>query len=625
MVDAVTPPTAGSGLISVRSVAPQIANEAQTATTIKAQVGQMVSGTIFGMDQSGEPLLKSEQGDLALKLPFHLPSGTDVVLRMEAAPGGGMRARILSIDGQPPKDYEAGLAQNPNDGLLTKDSVSLTPNLARNAALATTPQQQTQQIALLPGETNPAYAQRTAELRTLLSNLPLPKGAPETPSPPQLGTLLSRSPELPDILQQLPANFPLPARLQPGAGLLLQVVDIQNPAQAPAPAQIGAPTPANAPFAARVNAAGFTQPPAMQSPQSAQWVTPLEATLPPAEPAAINLPALPNQMSQAPLAQATLQNALAATSGEALLHAPAAPTPPQNPTSLPAQVIGLEPNGDALLHTPLGIVRLPQNPAAPMVEGARVELQWLGAQEGAALPAVTNQPALASSGGWLPLTDRWASLDDTVALLAAVAAPGMPPIPRLPQPGAHMGADMLFFLAALQEGDLMPWIGRNAANQLTGKGRQDLLQRLGEDFTALGQPLMNSPSTQWQALLFPVWAEGQINQARLFVGRHPQEEKEKAEGRVPDTRFVLELTLSSLGDMQLCGLVRKPQPQATQFDLIIRSKRELSPPQRADIQGIFESGAELTGYKGQILFQHSPHFPDQPLESFKASGAGLMA
>lgn len=622
MVDAVTPPLPGGGVITVRSVASQVADAAQTASTIKAQAGQLVSGTIVGMDQSGEPLLKSEQGDLALKLPFHLPSGTDVVLRMEVAPGGGLRARILSIDGQTPKDYEAHIAQNPNDTTLTRDSISLTPNLARNAAQATTPQQLSQQIALLPGETNPVFAQRSNELRTLQGDIPLPQATLKSLLPAQLGTLLSRSPELPEIVQQLPPNFPLPPRLQAGAGLLLQVVNIQNPA--PAPSNISAaplPLPNEAP-AARVNAAGFTQPPVAASTSPTQLLTPLEATLPSALPA---LTSTPNPAQPSPLAQATLQNALAASSGEALMHPLSSPALPQNPTSLTAQVIGLEANGDVLLHTPLGIVRLPQNPTAPMVEGARIELQWLGAQEGAVLPSATSQPALPPSGGWLPLTDRWASLEDTVALLTAGTAPGTSPLPRLPQPGPHMGTDILFFLAALQEGDLMPWIGRNAANQLTAKGRQDLLQRLGEDFTALGQPLLNSPSTQWQALLFPVWAEGQMHQARLFVGRHPQEEKEKDEGRVPDTRFVLELTLSSLGDMQLCGLVRKPQPQATQFDLIIRSKRELSPAARLDIQSIFESGAELTGYKGQILFQHSPHFPDQPLESFTAASAGFMA
>ncbi len=603
------PPT---NLITIRSVTPGIADAASSPGTLKAQIGQLVSGTIFGMDPSGEPLMKSEQGDLALKLPYHLPSGTDVILRMEAAAGGGMRARILSINGQTLQDYTALAQQAPAESALTEDTVSLAPGLARTAQPPASPAQQSQQVAMVPGENNPASAPRAAEMRALLTPdsgaaLPLPAALP--PVTKLLATLLSRSPELPGLLQSLPPGIALPPRIQSGSSLEIEITQVSTPPeQTPSPAHAqAAPAPATA--------LGFGQ---MLERMNAVQIAQSRAA-----PVAPEAPPSPGG-TIAPLAQATLQTTLAALSGDALMLPSTAPTPAppgQHPT-FTAQVIAVEPNGEALVHTPLGMVRLPAQSALPLQEGMQLEWRLLGAQ-----PAPQAPLPLPSTGplGWLPLADRWETLDDVAQLLAASLPMGKSPLARLPQPGPHLGAELLHLLSSLKSGKSTPWIGQEAIDLLNEKQRPDLLQRLKGDFELLAQPL-HTPNAPWQALLFPVWAEGQLHQARLFVNQQPPEEKQVQHiSRTTDTRFVLELTLSRLGDMQLCGLVRKPEPQNIQFDLIVRCKQELSTAQKKDIAAIFEQGAALTGYRGQLLFQHTPTFPDHPLESFRAATAGVMA
>jgi hypothetical protein len=83
-------------------------------------------------------------------------------------------------------------------------------------------------------------------------------------------------------------------------------------------------------------------------------------------------------------------------------------------------------------------------------------------------------------------------------------------------------------------------------------------------------------------------------------------------------RFVMEVDLSELGPLQMDGLVRA-KDKGLAFDLIIRSRTAFSTEDQAEMNIIYNSAAELTGFKGSLSFQTSHNFPVKPLDEILAN------
>jgi hypothetical protein len=113
---------------------------------------------------------------------------------------------------------------------------------------------------------------------------------------------------------------------------------------------------------------------------------------------------------------------------------------------------------------------------------------------------------------------------------------------------------------------------------------------------------------------FPIAVASELQQTRLFVKRdRKQKENNGILSNEENTRFVLEMDLSQLGEIQMDGFVRN-QNNKVQFDLIIRSLTKLSTEIENDILNIYNSIGELTGYKGSVSFQAVKEFPVNPME-----------
>jgi hypothetical protein len=100
---------------------------------------------------------------------------------------------------------------------------------------------------------------------------------------------------------------------------------------------------------------------------------------------------------------------------------------------------------------------------------------------------------------------------------------------------------------------------------------------------------------------------------RLFVKRDRRQSSQQQARREEDTRFVVEVTLSQMGDMQMDGLVRR-RGEGTEFDLFIRSLRPLPADIQQDIVHIYDQTGQIAGYRGQLVFQAVRVFPVNPLE-----------
>jgi len=103
-----------------------------------------------------------------------------------------------------------------------------------------------------------------------------------------------------------------------------------------------------------------------------------------------------------------------------------------------------------------------------------------------------------------------------------------------------------------------------------------------------------------------------------LVVRRPPEAEEGDSGRSgadDGSRFLVDLTLSQLGPLQIDGLVRR---SAKRFNLVIRTTTPLPDDAQAEIGGIFAKALEGLGMGGNATFQVTPRF----VEATPGGGAG---
>jgi hypothetical protein len=131
-------------------------------------------------------------------------------------------------------------------------------------------------------------------------------------------------------------------------------------------------------------------------------------------------------------------------------------------------------------------------------------------------------------------------------------------------------------------------------------GKSNLIDRLTSDFGKIAAQSRETVAEDWRALSMPLRYDESISQLQFFVRQQHDDKgggKDDA-GPRPVTRFILNLRLSRLGDMQLDGLLHQRR-----LDLILRSAAALSFPMRQDLMQGFQRGLGQAGMAGGISFQ----------------------
>jgi hypothetical protein len=228
------------------------------------------------------------------------------------------------------------------------------------------------------------------------------------------------------------------------------------------------------------------------------------------------------------------------------------------------------------------------------------------------------------------LTRAWPALLDA---MAAVQRPGVPaaevdlaqilsasanPIAQaVPRAGPTLGAGLLFLMTALKGGDIGRWLGAEPLRVLERAGRGDLAGRLKADFGQLSR-LTQDAGGDWRLFALPVIGDGDVQPIRFFLRKHDDEDANGQPDRRPPDRFVVELTLSQLGDLQLDGLAR---PQ--RLDAVLRSRAPLPAAIARDVTRIFDEQLVASSLYGDLRFEASGtwHF----MEIAEAEHTGLRA
>jgi hypothetical protein len=212
----------------------------------------------------------------------------------------------------------------------------------------------------------------------------------------------------------------------------------------------------------------------------------------------------------------------------------------------------------------------------------------------------------------LNMAATWPLLDEVMSTLAAAdpALAAQTSQRVLPAPTQRLGPTLLFFMAALNLGDARSWLGQAAVSALEKAGRQDLLRRLGGEFSRIRgageEPFSRDPgSSEWRPTVFP-FLDGNAVRPLTMYTRHHQHDDSDGDNSA-DTRFVLEVELLALGPMQFDGLIRR-----NNFDLVIRSHAGLPEKMRDHIRELFRGNLEQSGLEGGVQFQIGRPFPVSP-------------
>lgn len=548
----------------------------QGAVSVNLPPGTVLSGFIVNRDSSGNPVLRTDKGDVTFSSNFFLKIGSEVTIRIENNASGSL-ARILSVNGQSPEVAQTVSAfdQVP-DVLLSQNLTAGKPTVAPQIAVPVAPQ------------------------------------GPAQPALTVTGTLVTPQPNA-----TLPAGTQITLKVT-----TLDAAPVAQPAQAAAEPQQAAPS-ALSLYSAYTRAAPTT--PATGTPTPSLVIANPGITGEPAAPSTVATPA--QTMVTTPQATPTQSNVVVANeTPQAPVPSPASVVPGQTIT---ASVTGREPSGEVIVQTPAGAVRLQAGTVLPSASKVTFEVVSLST------PAEQAGKATAQPAPLTQLARQWTSLQQITTLLAArpmtadapsFALGNMPwlsgtnPGAALPISAQNMPVGLVLFVSALRGGDFGNWLGSDNIKWLREAGHDSLIRKAEGEFLSMGRQFTEAQPGHWQPLFFPVAVHGEVQQARLFVKRDRKQGKNQQGGKESeDTRFVVEVDLSQLGEMQMDGFVRK-QEKEVHFDLVIRSLMALPADIQQDILRIYNDTGQMTGFKGSLVFQNVREFPLHPMEEIVAQG-----
>lgn len=626
------PPINTAVLLTPINVAQPSQNSSQTpAVLANLPNGTLISGFVVNRDPRQNPVLRTVLGDILVQSDFFLKTGAEVEIRVDTTLAG--RARIISINGQNPQEYAASNTNTP----LAEDSIAPSPFFARPATVP------------VPGQAAQSYA--TANLFALRTPAVLVSSQAQ---PMPLPTAATSPFKLPDGTAFVPSGTALTmlTRLAQGKNIMATVLALQLPElRAQAQAQ------ATASFAPHVAQSTTNTAPTSSPSTQNNLALPTQPTMPspPSQPAVLAAPVALNPSVNAPesprvfhsnpavaLAAEAIKTKNTTTTSPATQPAPTSASPlisaaTRTAVEIPAaalnhtviaQVIGHEQDGSAIIQAGSTTIKLLT--AQPLPTGTQLAVS-LNEASAAQLQAPTALPLDDAMSDTLSLLSRWSTLDDALGSLIqhqpAVAAQFL--TQHLPQPDGKLTAGLLFLIAALRQGDVKQFIGDKAWQALDAI-EPELLKKLGVEISQMQTTLRDAAPGQWITLTLPVHVERQIEPLRMYFKREENDASSKGAGRAGGQRFILEVTLSHLGDMQFDGFV-KAQESPKQFDMMVRSARHLPIDVSASIRQKYEAALGATGMKGYIGFQVGHAFFVRPLQEVKESVGiftvdhGLMA
>jgi hypothetical protein len=637
------PPTAAQTLLTVAAAAqaPTVIVPRPPADLARLPPGSVIEVEVVApadaeaaKDDASPPrpantaVVRTPAGDVPVRVSVPVDPGVKLTLEVVRANANQVSAKVVAVDGDPiildrgarPAAPEAPAAK---DAPMPQRPVAPAPVLP--PAHAWTPSGAMPLVQITPLSAVVIAAPATApfpvgaELAIRIVAVetapdPVLRPAAAAASPP-----LATSPPAAGVVAPAVPTGPAPVlgpTIPPVATSPLATGMVASPASGP---------PASGPPAAPGGAPFLTGPSTIAPATQAPFLTaPGPPAVPPAPGLGLQVPGGP-PISPAPVAFDPAEIKLPGPQG----LPPAAPTPPSTVQPAPVlavltgKVVSLTATGAPIVHTEAGDIQV--NVRANLIVGATVTLDVAAGPPQRAAAAVS---AFAGGPLALPLPPGggWPSLSEALTLLQRVdpqAAANL--AAALPDGGPRTALAMMSFLHALRSGDPRAWPGDAALRGLERAGPRgaQLAAQISGEVGELARRA-GADGGEWRTLPLPWNLDGKIDRIALITRRQEADDgdAQKKKPKGGGTRFVINLSLSRLGDMQLDGMFRK---QARSFDLMIRTKQPVPDDLARELPGRFAEINAAMGLTGALTFQVVRRFPDPTAAPGDGARPGVWA
>lgn len=267
------------------------------------------------------------------------------------------------------------------------------------------------------------------------------------------------------------------------------------------------------------------------------------------------------------------------------------------PAVLTAVVTGFTPQ-----HLPIVTIQWPggavsqnftlQFAAGNLQVGSQITLMPQPPVAGTTLPPPSAHTLFQATTPWPVLDDMY----QTLMQIAPQAAQSMARIVPSPSNGSNMGPAALLFIASVRAGDLGGWLGEKRLEALTKSTKGDFLSRLTQEASGATRANADGPSSEWRTYPLPLLWQNEISKVMFHVKHEAAEdEKEHNEGA---TRFVMDLSLNRMGDVQLDGMLRDKR-----LDLVVRTQLPISHSMQLAMKNAYTDALDGTDLFGDLVFQ----------------------
>jgi len=309
-----------------------------------------------------------------------------------------------------------------------------------------------------------------------------------------------------------------------------------------------------------------------------------------------------------PLINAATPNAGAAQ--PAIQSIPAATNfPPQILTTpqagaLTGKVTGFTPQG-----LPLITARFP---GAALPQSFILQFKTNNVQLGSNIEFIAKQPAQLTATTAQAVTNpllrgfQWPAVDQLMQTLQQLNPQMAASLTRtLPNAGnpAQLGTAAMMIIAAIRSGDFSGVLGERKMDALQRAGRDNILNQLTQSrapAAATAAPEAASGG-DWRAVPLPMFWEGEIQRVTLYTRKEGDDSNHNQDNKkIGQTRFVFDLSLTRMGDVQLDGFLKD-----TRLDLIVRTQNAFSLPMQQTMRQAYSGALGHTDLTGELNFQGS--------------------
>lgn len=219
---------------------------------------------------------------------------------------------------------------------------------------------------------------------------------------------------------------------------------------------------------------------------------------------------------------------------------------------------------------------------------------------------------------WQPMSapllfmpDIWTTFQDIHQTLNQ-AAPQMAQamsniIPNASSP-AQLGNGAMFFLAAMRTGDVQGWLGEKASEIIKRAGKGNLLTRLGQEFFTISRMSSESTNQDWRTLNLPLMWQNDIHKTLIHYRKEHGQDHGDNQSTKSQTRFIMNLSLTKIGKIQIDGLFREQESNSKRLDLILRSENSFSSAMKTKMRRLYTDALSETQISGELSFQDKPEY-----------------